>query len=150
MLFSYKKKEGEESSFSYKRIGQFCQQSYKELKESKFKEQTEGSYQTSGAQQNCDKRCHSYQQINGLCFVCGKQGHYARNIIVNKNGEAEASTTIIEHVRENKFNSSLKNESMLVVVLPKQLDCKDDWIDDLEENVMVCEESFWRTSQRRN
>lgn len=40
-----------------------------------------------------------------------------------------------------KFNSSLKDESALVVVLPEQIDCEDDWIDNLGEDIVIHEKS---------
>lgn len=50
---------------------------------------------------------------------------------------------MIEPAREKKFNFSIKDKSALVVVLPKQSDCKDDWIDNFGEDIVVHKKSSW-------
>lgn len=61
--------------------------------------------------------------------------------------DVKASTTIIEQTRDKKYNSSLKDESTLVIVLLEQLDCEDDWIDDSKEDIVFHEESSGWTPQ---
>lgn len=65
----------------------------------------------------------------------------------------------MSRLEEKKLNSSLKDESSLVVVLPEQMDYEDYWIDDLEkddwidnsrEDIMVHEGSFRVDSTGRN
>lgn len=79
-------------------------------------------------------------------MVCEKQDHYARNYwfkkelakgniaIFNKqekyNSEewwdVEVVAEVFEQAREKKSNSSLNNDSALVVVIHEQIDCKKD------------------------
>ncbi|KAJ4718987.1 Retrovirus-related Pol polyprotein from transposon TNT 1-94 [Melia azedarach] len=136
-------KTEDQALFINKRKGRPQQQNNKGLKDDRSKRQQEGDFQSGGAQQNRRRKSQQvqgYRQSKGHCFVCGKQGHYARECRFRKKpieGNMVSSNYLEENNSEEEWDVEAscaiverQEESALVAIIPERIDYENDWIVD--------------------